>query len=125
MAERIEIVNVTIPANTPIATPVTVALPIPDGVMTRIVQRWPPGPAGLVGLKVAHSGQVIIPSTGNAFLVTDDEVVDWDIEGYPTGNKWSVVGYNTDVNNHTIQFRCHLNEIPTAVRSSVQLVPIG
>lgn len=124
MAERVEIVNVTIAAGTLSTAPVTVALPIPDGVMTRIEMRWPPGPAGLVGLKVAHSGQVIIPRTGTAFLITDDEVVIWDVEGYPTGNKWTVVGFNTDVNNHTIQFRCLLNEIPVAARPPIQLVPI-
>lgn len=124
MAERIEIIDVTIPAGTAVATPATVNLNIPDGVVRRIEQRWPPGPAGLVGLKVRHSAQIIIPRSGGAFLVTEDEVVIWDVDGLPTGNKWSVVGYNTDINNHTIQFRILLDEIPTPQRSPVQLVPI-
>lgn len=122
MAERIEIFDVTIPAGTPIATPVTIALPMPAGVVTRIEQRWPPGPAGLVGLRVAHSSQVIIPRTGATFLVTDDEVVDWSVEGYPTGDKWTVVGYNTGLNAHTIQFRIHLNEL--AIKATGQVAPV-
>lgn len=125
MAERVEIIDVTIPANTPQATPVTVVLPIPDGVLVRMEQRWAPGPAGLVGLRVAHSGQAIIPRSGSAFLITDDEAISWDMAGYPTGNKWSVIGYNTDINNHTIQFRMHLDEIPTTHRTPITLVPIG
>lgn len=122
MAERIELLDVTIPAGTLLATPVTVALNIPAGIVTRIEQRWPPGPAGLVGLRVAHSGTVLIPRSGPGWLVTDDESIDWPVEGYPTGNKWSVVGYNTDINAHTIYFRFHLNEFP--VKRSLSVVPV-
>ena len=115
----------TIPNGTAIATPVSRVLDIPDGVVTRIEMRWPPGPAGLVGLRIAHSGQVIIPRKGAAFLITDDEVVSWDVSGLPTGNKWTVVGYNVDVNDHTIQFRLLVDEIAMARPGGVQLVPIG
>lgn len=125
MAERIEIIDVTVPALTPIATPVTIALDVPDGVWVRLDQRWPPGPSGLVGIRVAHSGQVIIPRKGTAFLVTDDESLSWDMAGYPTGNKWSVVAYNTDIYAHTIKFIIHVDEIPRGVRTPIQLVPIG
>lgn len=125
MAERIEIVDVTIPAGTALATPVTRALNVPDGVWATIEMRWPPGPSGLVGLRIAHSGQVIIPRTGSAFLVTDDEAIIWNVEGYPSGNKWTVIGYNTDVNDHTVQFRIHVNEIPAGRPGGIQLVPIG
>lgn len=124
VAERIEIIPVTIAANTAIATPSTTALAIPQGVMTRIEMRWPPGPAGLVGIRVAHSSQVIIPRTGNNWLISDDEAIDWPVEGYPTGNKWSVVGYNTDINPHTIYFRFHLNELVSKVQAMPVAVPI-
>lgn len=125
MAERIEIVDVTIPAGTALATPVTVALNIPDGIIQRIEQRWPPGTAGLVGLRIRHSSQVIIPMNGTAWLVSEDEVVSWPVEGFPTGNKWSVQGYNTDIYQHTIQFRLLVAEIPRPLPGPVQLVPIG
>lgn len=115
----------TIAANTAIATPTTTALAIPDGIMTRIEMRWPPGPAGLVGIRIAHSGTVIIPRTSANWLISDDEPIDWPVEGYPTGNKWSIVGYNTGVNPHTIYFRFHLNEFPTRRTLPPVPVPIG
>lgn len=124
MAERVEIIPVTIAANTAIATPTTTALNIPQGIMRRIEMRWPPGPAGLVGIRVAHSTQVIIPRTGSNWLITDDESIDWPVEGLPTGNKWSVIGYNTGINPHTIYFRFHLDELAAKVASMPLPVPI-
>lgn len=124
MADRVELTNVTIPAGTAIATPLRVVPDFDEGVVTRIEMRWPPGPSGLVGLRIGHSGQVIIPYKGSAFLITNDEVVGWDLHGFPEAQAWFIDGYNTDVYDHTIQFRWLLDELPTTQTSRPPLIPV-
>ena len=124
MAERIELTDVTVPAGTLITAPVRTVPVFADGELVRIEMRWPPGPSGLVGLRIGHSGQVIIPRNVITWLITDDEVIGWDVSGFPDASKWFVDGYNSDVYDHTIQFRWLLNEVPVAAPSRPPLVPI-
>lgn len=63
-----------------------------------------------MGFYVAQSGNQIIPRTVGQYIVTDDHFFTWPIEDFPTGAKWSVVGYNTDIYPHTVQFHFHINE---------------
>lgn len=124
MANRIEFTNVTVPAGTAIATPVRIRPTFDEGRVDRIEMRWPPGPSGLVGLRVGHSGQVIIPFDASTYLVTDDEVIGWDIENFPEAQAWFIDGYNTDVYNHTIQFRWLITDAAPAQPARPALVPI-
>ena len=124
MADRIEFTDVTIPAGTAIATPLRVVPVFNDGVVTRIEMRWPPGPSGLVGLRVGHSSQVLIPFRVNTYLITDDELISWDLHNMPTANRWFIDGYNTDVFDHTIQFRWLIDEMVTVQTTRPPLVPI-
>lgn len=120
MAQRIEVRDVTIPSGTLQASPQVTNLVWLQGFPIRVELRVPPGPSGLVGIQLMHSGVVVIPRRGSAFLVTDDEIVGWDVEGYPSNPAWALRGFNTGVYDHTIQIRMLLNEIGTAA-----LVPRG
>lgn len=124
MASRIEFTTVTIPPNTPIVTPVRITPSFNDGVVVRLEQRWPPGPSGLVGIRIGHSGQVVIPDSGADWLITDDEKIAWDMENYPTANAWFVDAYNTDTIVHLVYLRWLLIEIADTPRAPVPLVPI-
>jgi hypothetical protein len=86
-----------------------------DGNVVRLEIIVPPGPSGLVGFKVRHSSQVVIPFAGTDWIVADDEKMDWPMSGYPTGNKWSVQQYNTDIYNHTVRYRFHVDELGNAL----------
>ena len=123
MASRIEFTNVTVPAGTLITAPVRTVPTFDDGEVARIEMRWPPGPSGLVGLRIGHSNQVLIPYQVNAWLITDDEAIGWDVEGFPTARKWFIDGYNSDIYDHTIQFRWLLNEVPIATLAPPPLLP--
>lgn len=127
MADRIETPTITIPAGTTIAAPQTTALALRDAVLERIEVRIPPGPSGLVGFAFLHSGQQVIPFRGGDWVITDDESLDWSTENYPTGNKWSLRGYNTDIYPHTLYLRLHFREIlplaPTAGQP-LSIVPL-
>lgn len=110
MADRIEVFEIAVPAGTAIATPQTTALSMIDGHVERIEITIPPGPSGLVGFRIIHSQQVIIPFSGNTWVIADDEKISWPISNYPVGNKWSIRAYNTDIYAHTLYFRFHILE---------------
>jgi hypothetical protein len=118
MATRIELFHVTVPAGTASTAPQETTLNAPDGVLERLQVFIPPGPSGLVGFRLHHSGQMVIPSSNADFIITDNEHIDWDMEGFPTGNRWSVVAYNTDVNPHTLEFRFLMRETPRPTAST-------
>lgn len=111
MAQRIEIKTITVPAGTAIASPQVTALTFSEGEIVQVELRIPPGPAGTVGIQLAHSGQPVIPHNASEFLITDDESVIWPLEGYPTAPAYTVRAYNTDVYDHTFQVRMLFNEL--------------
>lgn len=130
MADRIETPVIVVPAGTLAAAPQTTALTLRDAVLERIEVRIPPGPSGLVGFAFLHSGQQVIPFQAGDWIITDDELLDWGTENYPTGNKWSVRAYNIDLYQHSLYLRLHFREIPLALPSAgvplaiVQLSPV-
>lgn len=113
MAQRVEIVDVTVPLGTAKATPATFPLTWREGYIEFVEVKVPPGPSGLVGFQVLHSGARIIPKGANTFLVTDNETIRWDLEHFPSGASWSIRAYNTGAFDHTLQFRFGINEIGT------------
>lgn len=111
MAQRVEIKTITVPAGTAIATPQTTPLLWRQGYPERVEIRVPPGPSGLVGIRILHSGTRVIPRSEDEWLITDNEPVSWPLEGYPSNPAWSVQTYNTDIYPHDIQVRMLFNEI--------------
>lgn len=111
MAERIEIKTVSTPAGTAIATPQTTALTWRQGYPVQLEVRFPPGPSGLVGFQLLHSGEVVVPHDASEWLITDDEPVIWPLEGFPYNAKYAVRTYNLDVYPHTLQVRMLFNEV--------------
>lgn len=125
MATRTEVATITVPAGTAVAAPQTTALSLRDAIMERIEVRVPPGPSGLVGFAITHSGQQVIPFTDGQWIVTDNESIDWAVENYPTGDKWAVKAYNVDVYPHVLYFRFHLRELGTPAPVVGPAVAIG
>jgi hypothetical protein len=111
VAQRIEIVDLTVVAGTLKTAPSTITLTWREGYPEFMEFRFPPGPSGQVGLQVLQSGARIIPKAANTFLVTDNELVRWDLEGYPYNAKYTVRIYNEGKFDHTVQLRVGLNEI--------------
>lgn len=124
MAQRIEALPVTVPAGTGSTTPITVALPFDEGEILNIEAIIPDGCAGLVGFAFRQSSQRVIPFSTNAWIIGNNEKISWDTEGYPTGAKWDVIAYNTDIFPHTLQIRFLMNELSAPATTSPTLVPI-
>lgn len=110
MANRIEPFEVTVPAGTLKAAFLRTNLPMQDGRVDKIQIRIPPGLSGLVGFRFAHSGQSVIPYTGERWFITDDDKLDWEVERYPEGDAWQLWSYNTDVYDHTIYVWMHVTD---------------
>lgn len=124
MAQRVEIKTITTPAGTLSSAPLVTTLSWREGYPVQVEFMIPPGPSGLLGIQLAHSGEVIIPRDKTEFLVTDNEVVRWPLDGYPYNAKWTVRTYNTDVYDHTIQIRMLLNEIGSQLVIAQQIPTI-
>lgn len=128
MANRIEPFEVVIPAGTTQSAFQRTSLPIQDGRVDKIQIRIPPGPSGLVGFRVAHSQQAVIPYTGDRWFVTDDDKLDWDTFAYPEGDAWELWAYNTDVFAHTIYIWMHITDhgiSPILTVQPVEIAPIA
>lgn len=111
MPDRIEAFDVTVPMGTPIALAIDTDLDFQRGRVDRLELRVPPGPSGLVGFRIGHSRQIIIPRSGSTWIVADNYTFDWDLSNYPTGDAWFISTYNTDVYDHTLQIRFHVTEL--------------
>ena len=125
MAQRVEAFAVTVPAGTAIATPQTTALPFNRGVVEGIEVVVPPGPSGMVGFAVVHSGDVIIPYDRTQWVIADNEVLKWPLQGFPTGSAWSLRVYNIGVYQHTLYVRLLVNETQRLNTPLAQLVYIA
>lgn len=125
MAQRIETFDVTIPAGTLVAAPQVTALAFNIGVVQGIEIQVPPGPSGLVGFRIRHSGDTVIPYDRSKWIIADNDVIRWPLEGFPTGRAWSIEAYNTDVYAHTLYIRFLVSEIQRDTLARPQLVYIA
>lgn len=125
MAARVEGPSATIPAGTSQLAPLSVPLPIGESIVRRLDLIVPPGPSGLVGFYLAHSGTQMIPRVSSQFFVVDDKLLTFDMDGYPTGDKWTLVGYNLDIYDHIVRTIWHVDEVTKVTTPSLQIIPIG
>jgi hypothetical protein len=50
-------------------------------------------------------GQQIIPINSGGWIISDDDKITWPVQGLPESGAWQLIGYNTDIYDHTIQVR--------------------
>ena len=92
----------TFPAGTPKAAPLVVPTKFEVNVVERIVWRFPPGALGVVGIQIGAGPVPVIPANPGGFLVASGETTSYDVDQFPVGGDWSVIGYNTGVFPHTV-----------------------
>lgn len=109
--------SLTIPANTPEASPVSATLILTHGVSTRREVEFPSGCHGQAHVRVYDPGKQIIPWSREAWLASDGNVV-VDDNVYPVDNppfEFVMYGWNEDtVNDHTITLRVQMAGGPVA-----------
>lgn len=124
MATEVHQFTATIPKNTPIATPVTVAFSLDNRVVTQVDIDVPPGPSFLLGFFLGHSGTQLIPYEVGEYIIWDDHQESWALEEFPTSDGWSLTGYNLSVAfDHSVAIRFH-TEYPPVPTASTPVAPL-
>lgn len=102
----------------PQTNPVVISMRMPTRVVNQIEVRIPPGPNGEMGFAIAYANQAIIPYNPGEWVVTSDEVITWQLTGYPTSGAWQVKMYNTGNFDHAIQIRFYVDLVDAAGTST-------
>lgn len=105
MAREIRAFTLTIPPGTLSSAPVIQQCAMPERRVDELQIIVPPGPSGYVGFAVLVGGVRIIPYLSDQWIITAGESINWPLEDQPTSGAWSVAGYNTGTNPHSIYFR--------------------
>lgn len=113
----------TIPAGTPLVSPVTLAMQFPIYQVDRIEIKVPHGPNGNMGFYIALSGTQVIPYVPGNWLILDDDNLSWDFSDLPNSGAWELVGYNTGFYPHTVYVRFFVEPVPPIQSSSAAIIP--
>lgn len=116
MAREVREFAVLVPHGTPQTAPLVTSIAFPERVVTGIGWRVPPGPAGLMGWALTSAGAPVIPVQPGAYIVTDNQSAQWDLEGYLDSGNWQVSAYNAGVYDHTV-YLTFLLDFPAAAPS--------
>lgn len=123
MAVEVRQFSPTIPANTPASAGWTSPMVFPARTVEGIDVRVPPGPGGYVGWAIGAAGVPLIPLNPGQWIITDDEVLSWDLQGMLTSGVFTFFGYNTGRDPHTIYVRFRLGLLPPPSVAPPTLLP--
>jgi hypothetical protein len=123
MAQEQRRFSITIPANTPRSAGFTADLSFPARIVRKITIRVPPGPRGEVGFAIGAAGQAVLPYNVGAYIVTDDEVIPWELDGFWDSGSWTLFAYNTGVFAHTLEVRFEVDVPQEVAAAGVVIVP--
>lgn len=122
MSDRIEWFTVTIPANTPIATPQRTSCVFQQGEVVQIDVIVPPGPSGNVGFFISAGGSQYVPRTPGSYIVADNIFIQWPITNAINSGSWAFTAYNTDLVSHKYQIGFHIDEVGPSLTTSGQVI---
>lgn len=115
----------TIPAGTPVATPVILPIPTGDIWLENIRYYVPPGNSLLAGWYLAMGNIPILPWGGNfAWFVEDNTYDTLEVQDEFQGNL-NFVAYNLDVYSHTVALRIKFQFISTIGQQAETLAVIS
>ena len=107
---------VTCPSATTPDSPHKVDIVLPRGVITKVIVRIPPGPCGLVGMRIFKGLKQIIPFNEGAWIIGDDDRIEFEMyfELDEEENTLTVECYNFDVvYDHSYYF--YFNILPPEI----------
>lgn len=123
---RYLVVQVSAPANTPQATPVTATFDLGNVELERLWIIIPAGHAGLTGIAVEYETTRIIPfGQQNDFIISDDEDISFDINA-EVGHPLTIVMFNKDIFVHEWHLRAKIRSLdaPSDEGTAVNLIDL-
>lgn len=124
MADRVQAYDVTVPSGTVQAAPLVTALPFTEGRVQALHVTFPDGCVGLVGAQVSYGGRQVIPANEGTFLRANGRTIAYPLQGYPTGDRWQLVAYNTDVYGHSLIIEIEVNDLSTSELAAITPIPV-
>jgi hypothetical protein len=105
ISTRVNVVNLTVPANTTAAAPQLTTVTLGDVWLHQVVVRTPAGHNGTTGYAITSNGTPVIPwGTPLTYLITNDELLEFPVEA--EFDKFLVIRTtNTDVYAHSLYLR--------------------
>lgn len=95
----------TVAAGVAQAAPASTDISFNPGEVVGIEIQIPDGHAGLTGLQLASAHQPLIPNTAGAFIVANNDTIDWTVQGMPNTGNWQALCFNTDRFPHSFYIR--------------------
>lgn len=98
----------TIPAATAEASPASVTMKLTAGIIYAVKLLFPPGPHGMVKLRIRHGLHQLLPTNPDGYFASDDEVINIDeyYELKPGQAELTAVGYSPGTTYpHTVAIR--------------------
>lgn len=71
--------------------------------VTQIIIVFPPGPSGLVGVRIGYAGGFVYPAERGQYFVADDYKLVIPVTNQQQAGQWTLNGYNKDQFFHNIQ----------------------
>lgn len=109
MADEARVYQVTIPAGTALASPLTVALPMPARTVESVSYHVPNGSQGLMGWQLAMGGVQVLPTAGITWIVGEALRGTFTLEGLPDSGAWQAIGYNLGGYPHSVWLTFHVS----------------
>jgi len=108
--------KLTIPANTPRDSPVSVTVELERAVITRIIIRIPSGHLVLTGMRICYGDMQLWPEESGTWITGENEVIDWteyfELPDDPT--RLRLEGYNED-DTYDHAFLIRICTLPRAI----------
>ncbi|MGH7239406.1 MAG: hypothetical protein ACREHG_04980 [Candidatus Saccharimonadales bacterium] len=114
MTSQIRGFELTIPAGTAKASPLTLDMSFPPMTVQDITVTVPPGPNGNLGIQIAAAEMQVIPWNQGEWLVPNDVVMSWEPQDYADAGSWQLIGYNTGTYDHTVWVRFSVLPVGTS-----------
>ena len=114
---------VTIPVGTPADAPYVETLTLDYRTIVTIDLMVPPGPGGVMGFAVLHSGTQVFPYNSGTWFVWDGTDQSWDLADLPDSQGWQIAGYNEGNYPHTVYVRLHT--VPVTSSAAAPPAPVA
>lgn len=122
----------TIPKNTPIASPVIYQLPLPKGMVHKIWVEFPRGCSGLAGFQIWRTVSPVFPLPEGVWLRSDNSILNFAFSHIIADEPYSLVlkGYNLDdTYDHTIWFAAEMRglqaDLPPQLQGLIDFITNG
>lgn len=109
MNPRLYTTQLTVPAGTPIAAPVTAPVVLDDLNLDSVEIIIPDGHVQLTGIAITSGGFPVIPFNIGTWISGNNDRLTFDYDAEITANGLTVAGYNLDIYPHTFYLRWQLS----------------